>query len=95
VYSSKLNVLQQELRLAGHSSYTSDKLRNLDSRAELEKLRSGDRLGSDAAHRRADDRRDGELDAPYFAGDCGNLCLAKGWRLIPTTQTSGPAAASA
>jgi len=59
VYSSKLNVLQQELRLAGHSSYTSDKLRNLDSRAELEKLRSGDRLG-DAAHRRADDRRDGE-----------------------------------
>ena len=37
----------------------------------------GHRLGSHAAHRRADDRRHGELDAAHLAGDSGDLCAGE------------------
>ena len=36
------------------------------------------RLGSHAAHRRADDRRHGELDPAHLAGDPGDLCAGEG-----------------
>jgi Cu(I)/Ag(I) efflux system membrane fusion protein len=44
-YSPELAVLQQELRIAGRSSYAVDKLRNLDyPEAELKKLERGETL---------------------------------------------------